>query len=158
MEVVIGGLLRERHLKLAIAESCTGGLVGHRITNVPGASAYFLGGVIAYANEIKLAVLGVRPETLEKDGAVSAETALEMAQGVRRLTGADIGVAITGIAGPEGGSLEKPVGLTWIGIYAPDVSRAWRYLWSGERLAVKEQSAEQVLRLVIAYLRGQLPE
>ncbi len=157
-EVLLGELLKERGLWLAVAESCTGGLVAHRITNVPGSSAYFLGGVVAYANEIKLSVLGVRPETLEKSGAVSAQTVVEMARGVRRLLGADIGAAITGIAGPGGGSPEKPVGLTWIGICAPDLTRAWHYLWSGERLAVKEQSAEQVLRLVIAYLRGQLPE
>lgn len=158
LEFALGKLLRERGLMLAVAESCTGGLVGHRITNVPGSSEYFLGGVIAYANQIKIAVLGVRRDTLERHGAVSAETALEMAQGVRRLMGADIGAAITGIAGPGGGSPDKPVGLSWIGLSAPDVGRAWRYLWAGDRVAVKEQSAEQVLWLVIAYLSGQLPE
>ncbi len=157
LEVSVGKLLRGRGLMLAVAESCTGGLVGHRLTNVPGSSEYFLGGVIAYANQTKVDVLGVSRATLEQNGAVSAETALEMAQGVRRLLGADIGAAITGIAGPGGGSPDKPVGLTWIGLSAPNVLQAWRYLWVGDRLAIKEQSAEQVLRLIVAYLQDQLP-
>lgn len=157
LEVLVGRLLRGRGLMLAVAESCTGGLVGHRLTNVPGSSEYFLGGVIAYANQTKVDVLGVSRATLEQNGAVSAETALEMAQGVCHLLGADIGAAITGIAGPGGGSPDKPVGLTWIGLCAPNVLQARRYLWVGDRLAIKEQSAEQVLRLIVAYLQDQLP-
>jgi nicotinamide-nucleotide amidase len=157
LEVILGEMLNRRGLRLAVAESCTGGLVGHRITNVPGSSDYFLGGVIAYANEVKERVLGVRKETLEKFGAVSAETAIEMSQGVCRLLRADIGVAITGIAGPGGGSLDKPVGLTWIGLSAVSFGKAWRYTWSGNRSSVKEKSANQVLRLVVAYLEDQLP-
>jgi PncC family amidohydrolase len=158
LEFYLGELLLRQHLRLAVAESCTGGLVGHRITNVPGSSQYFLGGVMAYADEIKVRLLGVRQLTIEKYGAVSRETVLEMAKGVRQGLAADIGAAISGIAGPGGGTPEKPVGLTWIGLSTPGVEAAWSYIWSGDRLAVKEQSAEQVLRLVVDYLLGSLPD
>jgi PncC family amidohydrolase len=158
LEFRLGELLKQRGWRLAVAESCTGGLVGHRITNIPGSSDYYLGGVIAYANQVKVDVLGVRWETLEQYGAVSAETALEMAQGVRRVLEADIGASITGIAGPGGGSQEKPVGLTWIGLSTGGFIKAWRYVWAGDRLAVKEQSANEVLRVVVAYLADQSPE
>lgn len=158
LEFSLGELLLGQGLRLAVAESCTGGLVGHLITNVPGSSQYFLGGVMAYANETKIELLGVRQHTLDEHGAVSRETVLEMAAGVRRLLAADIGAAISGIAGPGGGTPEKPVGLTWIGLSAPGVDAAWSYVWRGDRLAVKEQSARQVLRLVVDYLLGQLPD
>jgi len=157
LEIILGDMLNQRHLRLAVAESCTGGLIGHRITNVPGSSNYFLGGVLAYANEIKENLLGVSLETLEEHGAVSERTVLQMAYGVRRALGADIGAAISGVAGPDGGTPEKPVGLTWIGLSVPEVDRAWRYIWDGNRLEVKEQSAEQVLRILVAYLSGELP-
>jgi PncC family amidohydrolase len=158
LEIYLGDLLLEQGLRLAVAESCTGGLIGHLITNVPGSSQYFLGGVMAYANETKMKLLGVRQGTLMEQGAVSRETVLEMAAGVRRALGADIGAAVSGIAGPGGGTLEKPVGLTWIGLSAPGVEAAWSYIWHGDRLAVKEQSARQVLRLLVDYLLGQLPD
>ena len=158
LEIYLGDLLLEQGLRLAVAESCTGGLIGHLITNVPGSSQYFLGGVMAYANETKMKLLGVRQGTLMEQGAVSRETVLEMAAGVRRALGADIGAAISGIAGPGGGTPEKPVGLTWIGLSAPGVEAAWSYIWHGDRLAVKEQSARQVLRLLVDYLLGQLPD
>ncbi len=99
-----------------MAESCTGGLVGHRITDVPGSSTYFLGGVIAYAYEAKERLLDVRHATLYEHGAVSEQTALEMARGARRVLGADIGIAVTGIAGPGGGLPDKPVGTTWVAV------------------------------------------
>ena len=143
LENYLGELLLRRHLHLAVAESCTGGLVGHLITNVPGSSQYFLGGVMVYSDEIKMKLLGVRQLTLLKHGAVSRETVLEMAAGVRKALAADIGAAISGVAGPAGGTPEKPVGLTWIGLSAPGVEAAWSYLWRGDRLAVKEQSARQ---------------
>jgi nicotinamide-nucleotide amidase len=108
--------LRQQGKTVAVAESCTGGLVGKRITEVPGASQVFGCGLCTYSNEMKRQLLHVRPETLERHGAVSAETALEMARGVRMLSGADIGVSVTGIAGPEGGTAEKPVGLVYIGL------------------------------------------
>ncbi len=152
LEVVVGELLRKRGLRLAIAESCTGGLVSHRITNVPGASTYYMGSVTAYAYEAKVRLLGVRWSTLEKYGAVSKETALEMAAGVRRALAADVGVSVTGIAGPGGGTPEKPVGLTWIGLSAPGIDEAWEYIWKGDRLQVKEQSAQQALQLLVNFL------
>jgi nicotinamide-nucleotide amidase len=116
MEEVVGGLLRERELTLSVAESCTGGLIGHRITDVPGSSEYFLGGVVAYANEAKTGLLDVRAETLAAHGAVSAEVAEEMARGVRRRFGSDLGLATTGIAGPGGGTPAKPVGTVHIAL------------------------------------------
>ena len=136
----------------AIAESCTGGLVCHRITNVPGSSEYFLGGVIAYAYEAKVGLLDVRWDTLEQYGAVSQQTVLEMARGVRVKLGAEIGLAVSGIAGPGGGTEEKPIGLVWIGLCAPELERAQVHLFKGDRLQVKEQSAEQALRLLADYL------
>ncbi len=152
LEVVIGKLLRERGLRLAVAESCTGGLLGHRITNVPGSSTYFVGGIIAYAYEAKVRLLGVRWETLEKYGAVSREIVIEMARGVRQALAADIGVAISGIAGPGGGTAEKPVGLTWIGLASDMGEEAHKFIWSGDRLTVKEQSAQAALKILWDYL------
>jgi PncC family amidohydrolase len=157
-EEQIGEILRRRNLTLATAESCTGGLVSHRLTNVPGSSDYFLGGIVAYANATKMAQLGVQAETLEIYGAVSQETAMEMASGVRQRLNADIGVSVSGIAGPGGGSVEKPVGLTWIGVSAEGYSQARKYLWSGDRSAVKEQSAQAALELVLGYLRQRFNE
>jgi PncC family amidohydrolase len=150
-----GKLLNQLGLTLAVAESCTGGLVGHLLTNIPGSSAYFKGGVIAYAYESKVRILGVKQETLELHGAVSQETVLEMARGVRQLFQTDIGLSISGIAGPDGGSPEKPVGLTWIGLCAEDFDQAENFLWQGDRLQVKEQSASQALQMVNDYLRSQ---
>jgi PncC family amidohydrolase len=152
LEVIIGDLLRRQGLRLAVAESCTGGLVGHRITNVPGSSTYYMGSVTAYAYEAKVRMLGVRWETLEKYGAVSKETVLEMASGVRRALAADIGLSISGIAGPGGGTIEKPVGLTWIGLSARGVDEAWRHIWQGDRLQIKEQTAQEALQLLADFL------
>ena len=163
LEVLIGQELLQRGLKLAAAESCTGGLVGHWITNVPGSSEYYLGSVTAYAYEAKERILGVRHETLANYGAVSRETVLEMAMGVRQALSADfplsqtVGVSVSGIAGPGGGMPGKPVGLVWIGLSAPDGDWAWHYIWSGDRLENKNLSARQVLSLLHDYLRGQLP-
>jgi PncC family amidohydrolase len=152
LEVLVGELLRKHGLRLAVAESCTGGLVGHRLTNVPGSSTYYMGSITAYAYEAKVRLLGVRWATLEKYGAVSKETVLEMACGVRRAMAADIGMSISGIAGPGGGTPDKPVGTTWIGLSAENVDEAWLFHWDGDRLAVKEQSAQAVLQLLADYL------
>jgi nicotinamide-nucleotide amidase len=116
MEDTVGKLLREHGQTLAVAESCTGGLIGHRITDVPGSSAYFLLGVVSYSNEAKQQLLGVSPQTLAAHGAVSTQTAEEMAAGVRRVSGAALGLATTGIAGPGGGTPEKPVGTVCIAL------------------------------------------
>ena len=154
LENTVGELLRRRGLRLAVAESCTGGLVSHLITNVPGSSTYFMGGVIAYAYEAKVRLLGVSWRTLEKFGAVSQETVLEMASGARKALAADVGIAISGIAGPGGGTPEKPVGLTWIGLSTEGGDEAYSYIWEGNRLAVKEKSARQALRLLKDYLES----
>jgi PncC family amidohydrolase len=153
LEVKIGGLLRQSGLSLAVAESCTGGLVGHRITNVPGSSDYFSGGIVAYSYEAKVRLLGVSWDTLEKNGAVSRETVIEMARGARRALEADIGMAVSGIAGPGGGMPGKPVGLTWIGLSAKDFEEAWSYVWDGDRIQNKEHSAKQLLLLLVEYLQ-----
>ena len=115
LEAQIGEILQQRGLKLALAESCTGGLVGNRITDVAGSSEYFMGGVISYAYQAKVDLLGVSWETLNSRGAVSQEVVIEMARGARTALKADIAVSISGVAGPAGGSAEKPVGATWIG-------------------------------------------
>ncbi|HZD56514.1 MAG TPA: CinA family protein [Anaerolineales bacterium] len=151
-EVTLGELLRKMGLTLASAESCTGGLVGHLVTNVPGSSDYYLGGMVTYSNQAKAGLLGVRPETLEEHGAVSRETVVEMARGVRLAFDAHVGVSISGIAGPGGGSPEKPVGLVWIGLSVTGFDTAWRHQFSGDRLEVKEQSAHAALKHVIDYL------
>jgi nicotinamide-nucleotide amidase len=152
LETLIGPLLTRRGLHLVVAESCTGGLVGHRITNVPGSSEYYLGSVTAYAYEAKVRLLGVSWDTLQKYGAVSRETVLEMARGVRTALNAEIGLSVSGIAGPGGGLPEKPVGTTWIGLSTADYEQAWHFIWSGNRLENKELSAEMTLRLLLDYL------
>ena len=160
LDVQVGTWLRQRGLKLVTAESCTGGLIGHRLTNVPGSSEYYLGGVVSYANEAKEQLLGVRPETLRQYGAVSAEVAKEMAFGARRLLSQKfsmeqlIGISVSGVAGPGGGSAEKPVGLVWIGLSAPGLDRAWKHIWQGNRKENKELSAQQALQILLDFLQG----
>jgi PncC family amidohydrolase len=154
LEQVVGELLLHRGLWLATAESCTGGLISHLITNVAGSSAYYMGGVTAYSNEAKVRLLGVRQETLEQHGAVSEETVLEMARGIRKARGADIGISVSGIAGPAGGTPDKPLGTVWIGLSSPRDEYATHFLWSGDRLAVKEQSAQAAMKMVVEYLRN----
>lgn len=128
MEEAVGDLLRQKGATLAIAESCTGGLIAHKMTNVSGSSDYFLFSGVTYSNEAKIKVLGVSKETLKQHGAVSEETAREMAEGARRIAGADYAVSTTGIAGPEGGTSEKPVGTVCIGIASPDEVKARRFV------------------------------
>ena len=156
LEIRAGNLLRERGLKLALAESCTGGLVGDRITNISGSSEYFLGGVVAYAYEAKVALLGVSWETLNSVGAVSHETVLEMARGARKALSADIAVSISGIAGPGGGTPEKPVGTTWIGLVASDGEWTRLYQFDGNREQNKAFAAEAALQFLLDYLLGAL--
>jgi PncC family amidohydrolase len=139
-------------LTLAFAESCTGGLIADLITDISGSSAYFLGSAVTYANSAKQGIVGVRGETLARHGAVSAETAAEMAQGARRAYGADIGASVTGIAGPTGATPRKPVGLVHIHLSAEGAEWGERHVWDGDRLGNKALSAEAVLRLVLRYL------
>ena len=154
LEAVVGRALQQRRLALALAESCTGGLVSHRITNVPGISAVYLGGVVSYADEVKVSILGVQPSTLARHGAVSEPVAREMAQGVRQLLGADVALSITGIAGPGGGSAEKPVGLVFIGLATPQGVRVEQHEWAGDREANKRYSADAALDLLRRYLES----
>ncbi|MBN2556807.1 MAG: CinA family protein [Anaerolineales bacterium] len=145
----LAALLSRKNLTVAAAESCTGGKISDRITNLAGASHYFLGGIVAYSNQAKLSLLGVKEATLHQYGAVSRETALEMAVGARRVFSADLAIAITGIAGPDGGTAEKPGGLTWIGISSQAGTAAVRSLWEGDRLANKHASADAALNLLL---------
>ena len=153
---VAGEMLRSRGFTVSLAESCTGGLIGHRITNIPGSSDYFLGGVISYSNEAKERILGIPQETLLNYGAVSEETATAMARGARKLFGSHLALAVTGIAGPTGGMPEKPVGLVYIALSTEDDERCQRFVWSGDRRQNKDQSAEAALQLLISYLEEQL--
>jgi len=147
-------LLAQQHKKIATAESCTGGMISQMITSVPGASVVFDCGIVAYANEIKKNILGVRAETLEKYGAVSEQTALEMAQGIKKLSGADYALAVTGIAGPGGGSREKPVGTVYVGIIRPDGSEVCLFRFSGNREEIRKQTAQAALEKICHYIRA----
>jgi PncC family amidohydrolase len=149
LETQVGSALRARGWTIALGESCTGGLLGHRLTEVPGSSEYFLGGVVAYAYDSKERLLGVRHQTLYDHGAVSRETALEMAHGARVAFGADLGASVTGIAGPAGGLPDKPVGTTWIAVSTRTGDLAERYLWQGDRTSNKESAADAALRLIL---------
>ena len=149
VEEAVGELLAQRHLTIGVAESCTGGLIGHRLTDVPGSSAYFIAGIVAYAYEAKEALLGVPHDVLVREGAVSEAVVLAMAQGVRRVVGTDIGLANTGIAGPGGATPTKPVGLTYIALVATGYERCQRFVWTGDRLSNKAQSAEAALGMVL---------
>ncbi len=152
-EVAVGELLVKRGLTLAVAESCTGGLICHRLTNVPGSSRYLEGGVVAYSYAAKERLLGVKHDTLYEHGAVSEETAREMAEKVRHVFGTDIGLSVTGIAGPTGGLPDKPVGLVYIALSARRFSECVRYVWPHDREGNKAASAEAALQMLLAYLR-----
>lgn len=156
VEVAVGRMLRERGLTLAIAESCTGGLLGYRITSVPGSSEYYRGSIVAYASDVKERVLGVPHEVLVDHGAVSEMTARQMARGVRDLIGADVAVAVTGIAGPGGGTAEKPVGLVHIVLVVPEGEFVERYTWEGDRQKNRTRTAGAALDLVWRYLEDDL--
>ena len=152
LEEVVGGLCRQQGLSLAVAESCSGGLIAAAVTRVPGSSAYFHGGVVAYSNDLKERLLGVAGDTLAAHGAVSAAVAEEMAAGIRRVTGADLTLAVTGIAGPGGGSPEKPVGTVYIGLASAAGVRAELFSFSGNRVQIQESTAHRALDLLRRHL------
>lgn len=152
LETKIVRLLVERKQTLALAESCTGGYIAHRITNVPGASAVFSAGIVTYSNEAKQRFLGVRAETLAANGAVSEPVAREMAEGARRAAQTDYAISVTGIAGPGGGTPEKPVGTVFIGLASAQETRVWRCFNPGERLAFKQATSDQALGELLALL------
>lgn len=151
---IVGELLVSRGWRMAVAESATGGLIGYRITQVSGSSRYFWGGVIAYANDVKMHLLGVQESTLIRWGAVSAKVALEMATGACRATGAETAVSITGIAGPMGATAVKPVGLYFVGLAVPGEAWTWRHVFTGDRAANNEAAAHAALAHLIDYLKG----
>jgi nicotinamide-nucleotide amidase len=155
LEIKIVRLLIERKQTLALAESCTGGYIAHRITNVPGASSVFSAGVVTYSNEAKQRFLGVRAETLAANGAVSEPVAREMAEGARRAAQTDYAISVTGIAGPGGGTPEKPVGTVFIGLASAKETRVWRRFNPGERLAFKQATSDQALGELLALLDSQ---
>ena len=154
MEAIVGKLLLEQKLHLATAESCTGGLLAKRITDVPGASRYFDRGFITYSNDAKVQVLGVRPQDLEAHGAVSAPVAEQLARGARKVTSAEVGVGVTGIAGPEGGTPTKPVGTVFIAVSSPRGEAVRTYRFMGNRVAVRERATQTALDLVRRQLLG----
>ena len=150
---IIGKLLTKKQMTLTVCESCTGGMLGSIITSTPGSSRYFVGGIIAYSDFIKKKIVGVKGSTLKRSGAVSAEVAKEMALGVRRKMMSDIGIGITGIAGPTGGSREKPVGLVYIGVAMKRKVFARRFLFEGGRQTIRKSACIEALGLLKKILR-----
>ena len=148
IETKVGQMLREKGLLLAVAESCTGGLISHRITSVAGSSDYFSGGIVAYANEVKVAMLGVREMTLAENGAVSTAVAKEMAEGVLRKLNADVAIATTGIAGPGGGTATKPVGLVFIALATEGEAEVRPFRFNGDRMSIKRVASDAALEMI----------
>jgi PncC family amidohydrolase len=149
----IGSMLRERQLRISVCESCTGGMLGAAITRAPGSSRYFAGGIIAYSDAVKKSIVGVKRSTLERFGAVSAQTAREMARGVRHRFRSDIGVAITGIAGPGGGTAKKPVGLVYIAVAGGQRCMVKRFMFIGGRQTIRRSSVEKAFDMLREMLR-----
>lgn len=156
LEMVVGRRLAQCERTVALAESCTGGLVSHRLTNVPGSSVYYQGAVVAYSNAVKEDILCVSHDTLIHHGAVSEQAAREMARGAKTVLNADIGLAVTGIAGPNGDGTDKPVGLVYVALAAADREVVECHTWAGDRWQNKAQSAEAVLALLCRYLEHEL--
>jgi len=161
VEFQLKELMLDRGLTLATAESCTGGMVAARIVNVPGSSEYFLGGVVSYTNRIKMKVLNVKPETLLRFGAVSEETAREMVIGVKELMGADCAISTTGIAGPTGGSKEKPVGLIFIGVSVGENVEVHRFIFKDKdpnpvarRNNIRRKATKKAIQLLVKMLKS----
>ena len=147
-------LCTARGWKLAVAESCTGGLIGARLTSVPGSSAYFEGGVIAYSNNLKMTLLAVPMGVIESEGAVSALTVESMAMGAAAAAMADCAIAVTGVAGPDGGTKEKPVGTVWIGVALPAGTTSRMYRFDGGREAIRQQTVDAALQLFLEAAKG----
>ncbi len=155
IEIRLVKALLENNMNLATAESCTGGMIASKITSVAGSSGCFDCGVVTYSNEYKHKLIGVGEDTLAKYGAVSEETALEMCKGVRELANANIGISVTGIAGPTGGTPDKPVGTVWIGICGENVHKAFQFLFSGDRNMVRQQTTITALEMARRAVEGE---
>ncbi len=154
LEERVVAALQGHELQLVTAESCSGGLIAHRLTQVPGCSSVFRGGVVAYSNGLKMQLLGVRRETLERLGAVSDAVAEEMARGARNHLRADWALSVTGIAGPGGGTPEKPVGLVYIAVAGPERVHSRRHLFEGTRDLVKSRTADAALEMLLEFLQA----
>lgn len=152
IEKRIGEKLSKRKLTIGIAESCTGGLISHRMTSVPGCSDYYEGSVISYSNEVKMRILGVKESVLRDFGAVSSECALEMAEGARGSLGTDIGLSVTGIAGPGGATPDKPVGLVYIALASVEGTSCSKFNFDGDRNEIKKRSSDAALKILHEYL------
>jgi len=156
LEKKIGKLLKEKGLMIATAESCTGGLIANRITNVSGASDYFEAGFVTYSNRAKTSFLGVPEVVIMERGAVSPEVASLMAEGVRRVAGVGVGLSVTGIAGPTGGTVEKPVGTVYIGISCSLGTFVRHFLFTGTRREIKSRTSKAALAFVLDFLEGRV--
>jgi len=155
LENEVGKILREKNLTIACAESCTGGLLTSRLTDVAGSSAYVQGSIVSYSNAVKNSVLKVKAETLQEFGAVSEQTARQMSENVRKLFNTDIGVGVTGIAGPDGGSAEKPVGTVYISVSNADKTEVKRFNFNGTRAEIKNQSANAALSMIKDFISAE---
>ncbi len=149
LEQKVAEQLTKNKMTVSVAESCSGGLLGHRLTNIPGSSNYFLGGVIVYANSAKIKLLGVDASAIKKYGAVSKPVAKQMASAVREILKTDFGISITGIAGPAGGTKEKPLGLTYIAVARREKILCQEFHFKGTRLSIKTQATQQALKLLL---------
>jgi len=156
LEAQVGQRLRSAGLTIATAESSTGGLIAKRLTDIPGSSAYLIGGVVAYANRAKRRLLSLDEQMLAEHGAVSETVAREMAIGARTLFGVDLAISVTGIAGPDGATATKPVGLTFVALSTPRGVWVRRFVFEGDRLQNREQSADAAFQMVLDYLDGAL--
>jgi len=152
LERIIASLLVQKKMTLAVAESCTGGLLSHRLTNIPGSSKYYECGIVSYSNRAKVEVLGISGTIIEEKGAVSEEVVREMALRIRELRETDLGISITGIAGPQGGSLKKPVGLVYVALSSSKGIQCRRFVFSGERKLIKWKSSQAALNMLREYL------
>jgi len=150
----VANLLKEKRIKIATAESCTGGMLANLLTNISGSSEYFDRGIVSYSNRAKMEMLGVSKETLDKYGAVSEETAREMAEGIRRLAKVDMGISTTGIAGPTGGTEDKPVGLVYIGLSTKKGTIVKRFIFKKDRIGNKESACEAALSMLLEALES----
>ncbi|MCX5681244.1 MAG: CinA family protein [Candidatus Omnitrophica bacterium] len=152
IERKIANLLIQKGQTLSLAESCTGGFLSNILTNIPGSSQFFKVGIISYADEAKNKILGVKNSTLQKYGSVSLPSVRQMAQGARQLLRTDFSIAISGIAGPTGGTKIKPVGLTYIAVSSKNNNRSFKFIFKGSRLSIKKQAAEKALKLFLTFL------
>jgi nicotinamide-nucleotide amidase len=152
LETQVGKRLSQDKLKLSVAESCTGGFISHRITNIPGSSDYFELGLITYSNSSKMQLLDVPKLILESFGAVSAEVAKVMAEGIKKLAKSDLGLAVTGIAGPAGGSPAKPVGLVYIGLASQKPTTVKEFRFDGSRYEIKKQTSDEALKMILRFI------